>query len=256
MRILLTNDDGIHARGLDALRLALEDIAEVIVAAPDRERSATGHGITVDYPIRVSKYQFSHSSTPGWIIDGTPADCVKLAICALLSHPPDLVVSGINRGGNLGTDVLYSGTVSAAIEGIIQGIPSIAVSLNSFDFQADYSYAASVACKLCLEIKKVGLTTDTMLNVNVPAVTEAEIKGTQITKLGIRRYEDVFQERQDPRGRTYFWLAGDIVDDDQDQDADVMVIRKNIISITPIHFDLTNFKLIQELKDKLNHVLW
>jgi 5'-nucleotidase len=128
--------------------------------------------------------------------------------------------------------------------------------LNSFDFQADYSYAASVACKLCLEIKKVGLTTDTMLNVNVPAVTEAEIKGTQITKLGIRRYEDVFQERQDPRGRTYFWLAGDIVDDDQDQDADVMVIRKNIISITPIHFDLTNFKLIQELKDKLNHVLW
>ncbi len=256
MRILLTNDYGIHARGLDALRLALEDIAEVIVAAPDRERSATGHGITVDYPIRVSKYQFPHSSTQGWIIDGTPADCVKLAICALLTHPPDLVVSGINRGGNLGTDVLYSGTVSAAIEGIILGIPSIAVSLNSFDFQADYSYAASVACKLCLEIEKVGLTTDTMLNVNVPAVTEAEIKGIQITKLGIRRYEDVFQERQDPRGRTYFWLAGDIVDDDQDQDADVMVIRNNIVSITPIHFDLTNFKLIQELKDKLNHVLW
>ncbi|NLK52337.1 MAG: 5'/3'-nucleotidase SurE [Syntrophomonadaceae bacterium] len=255
MRILLTNDDGIQAPGLDTLRRALEEIAVVTVVAPDRERSATGHGITVDYPIRVAEYIFPDSPTQGWVIDGTPTDCVKLAVCALLEEPPDLVVSGINRGGNLGTDVLYSGTVSAAIEGIILGIPSIAVSLNSFDFQADYRYAASLTQRLCKEFKEWNLPPDAMLNVNVPAVPEAEIQGIQVTKLGIRRYEDVFQKRMDPRGRIYFWLAGNIVDNDEDQDTDVMFIKNNYVTITPVHFDLTNYQLLPDVKEKLKPIL-
>jgi 5'-nucleotidase len=146
--------------------------------------------------------------------------------------------------------------VSAAIEGTILGLPSIAISLNSFEYQADYSYAASVARKLCLEIKEVGLSADTMLNVNVPSVPETQIQGIRLTKLGIRRYKDVFQKRKDPRGRTYFWLAGDIVDEDQDEDTDVMVMRNNYVSITPVHFDLTNFRLSDKLKDRLKKVLW
>jgi len=256
MRLLLSNDDGIHARGLEALRLALSDIAEVTVVAPDRERSATGHGITVDYPIRVVKYHFTDALTPGWVVDGTPTDCVKLAVCNILKEPPDLIISGINRGGNLGTDVMYSGTVAAAIEGTILGLPSVAISLNSFEYQADYSYAARVARNLCLEIAKVGLAADTMLNVNIPAVPEPQIKGIKITKLGIRRYEDVFQKRKDPRGRTYYWLAGDIIDEDQDEDTDVMAIRNNFVTITPVSFDLTNYRLIEVLKDRLNNLLW
>lgn len=257
MKILLANDDGIQARGLEALRLALEDIAKVVVVAPDREKSATGHGITIYHPIRVDKYEFHNSSTRGWVVDGTPADCVKLGICALLKEPPDLVVSGINRGANLGTDVLYSGTVSAAIEGIILGVPSIAVSLTSFDYQADYTYAANLTRKICLEIAKVGLNSDTMLNINIPAIPESQIQGVQITKLGIRRYEDVFEERKDPRGKTYYWLAGDIVDDDdQDQNTDVMAVKNNKVSITPVHFDLTHFRMMEQLENQLKNILW
>jgi 5'-nucleotidase len=255
MRILLSNDDGIHARGLEALRLALSDFAEVTVVAPDRERSASGHGITVDRPIRVAKYEFSGPSTPGWVVDGTPTDCVKLAVCSILAEPPDLVVSGINRGGNLGTDVMYSGTVAAAIEAIILGVPSIAISLNSFEYQADYTYAAKIARTLCQEIAGVGIPAGAMLNVNVPSVPESEIRGIKLTKLGIRRYEDVFSERKDPRGKSYYWLAGDIVDDDQDEDTDVMAIRDNFVTMTPVHFDLTNFCLKEYLQSRLQKIL-
>jgi 5'-nucleotidase len=209
----------------------------------------------VDRPIRVAKYEFSGPSTPGWVVDGTPTDCVKLAVCSILAEPPDLVVSGINRGGNLGTDVMYSGTVAAAIEAIILGVPSIAISLNSFEYQADYTYAAKIARTLCQEIAGVGIPAGAMLNVNVPSVPESEIRGIKLTKLGIRRYEDVFSERKDPRGKSYYWLAGDIVDDDQDEDTDVMAIRDNFVTMTPVHFDLTNFCLKEYLQSRLQKIL-
>lgn len=250
MRVLLTNDDGIQAPGLDALRKALGEIAEIVVVAPDRERSATGHGITVYYPIRVDEFCFVDGCGQGWVVDGTPADSVKLAICALLDRPPDLVVSGINRGPNLGTDVLYSGTVSAALEGAVLGIPSLAVSLDTYDSQADYSYAATFTRDLCQHLLEGGLSPDILLNINIPALPSQEIAGVKFTKLGIRRYDDVFTARKDPRGKTYFWLAGEVIDEEQDEDTDVMAVKNNYISITPLHFDLTNYQLLQRLRSQ------
>ncbi|NPV26421.1 MAG: 5'/3'-nucleotidase SurE [Firmicutes bacterium] len=255
MRILLTNDDGIYAPGIKALARALEGLGELIVAAPDRERSATGHSITVFHPIRVDRTNIPETTARGWIVEGTPADCVKLAICALLDEPPDLVVSGINRGPNLGTDVLYSGTVSAAVEGIILGVPAIAVSLTTYDYDADYSFAASFTRRLCEEYSRQGLTPDTLLNVNIPPLDEESVAGVKVTKLGVRRYENVFEERKDPRGKSYYWLAGDVIDDLEDPDSDVVAIHENKVSITPIHFDLTNYAIMEDIQRRLSGML-
>ena len=250
MLILLTNDDGIQAPGLNVLRKTLSEIAEIVVVAPDRERSATGHGITVYYPIRVDEFCFIDGKERGWVVDGTPADSVKLAICALLDRPPDLVVSGINRGPNLGTDVLYSGTVSAALEGTVLGVPSLAVSLDTYESQADYSYAAAFTRELCEHLLKEGLSPDILLNINVPALPPHKIAGVKFTKLGIRRYDDVFTARKDPRGKTYFWLAGEVVDEEQDEDTDVMAVKNRFVSITPLHFDLTNYRFLRLMREK------
>lgn len=255
MLILLSNDDGILAPGIQALREALLELADIVVVAPDRERSAAGHSITVYQPIRADEFRFNDSRGRGWVVDGTPADSVKLGVCTLLDSPPDLVVSGINRGANVGTDVLYSGTVSAALEGAILGIPSIAVSLNSFDHNADYTFAADFTRGLCQQLLKKPLSPDLLLNVNIPAVPKEQIQGAMITKLGIRRYDDVFSRRTDPRGKTYYWLAGDIVDEDQDEDTDVMALKHNKISITPIHYDLTSYQQINSLQRLLKPVL-
>ncbi|NPV89356.1 MAG: 5'/3'-nucleotidase SurE [Firmicutes bacterium] len=255
MLILLSNDDGIMAPGIQALRHALKGLAELAVIAPDRERSATGHSITVHHPIRAERVVFTGSPDCGWVVDGTPADCVKLGVCTLLNPPPDLVISGINRGANVGTDVLYSGTVSAALEASILGVASIAVSLNSFDIGVDYSYAASFTRQLCEQLMKKEISPDLLLNVNIPAVPASEMAGAAITKLGIRRYEDVFTERKDPRGKTYYWLAGDIVDDEQDEDTDVMALKNNKTSITPIHFDLTSYHQMHHLSQRLKPIL-
>lgn len=255
MLILLSNDDGILAPGIQSLREALIKIAEVVVVAPDRERSAAGHSITVYHPIRADEFCFTDGHGKGWVVDGTPADCVKLAICTLLGTPPDLVVSGINRGANVGTDVLYSGTVSAALEGAVLGIPSLAVSLNSFDPTADYTFAAQFTRNLCRQLLNKPLNPETLLNVNIPAVPSQQIQGVTITKLGIRRYEEVFCERKDPRGKTYYWLAGEIVDEDQDDNTDVMALKKNKISITPLHYDLTSYQQIKKLNRQLKPLL-
>lgn len=255
MRILLTNDDGIYAPGIKALAQALEGLGELAVAAPDRERSATGHGITVFHPIRVDKVQIPGTSVKGWIVEGTPADCVKLGVCALLDKPPDLVVSGINRGPNLGTDVLYSGTVSAAVESIVLGSPALAVSLTAYSHDADYSGAAAFVRRLCEKCFQNGLTPDTLLNVNIPPLEEPDIAGVKVTKLGSRRYKNVFEERKDPRGKSYYWLAGDAVDDLEEPNSDVRAIHENMISITPIHFDLTNYKVMAEIENRLEGLL-
>lgn len=247
MQILLTNDDGIHAKGISALWHELSKIAEITVVAPDVERSATSQAITVHSPIRVDSFSFDNPRIRGWRVGGTPADCVKIAIEALMKSPPDIVVSGINHGPNLGTDVLYSGTVSAAIEGALHGIPAVAVSLDGGD---DYNFgpAAEFTSKLVQNIANRSLPTNTLLNVNVPAVTADKMKGVAITKLGVRQYENSFERRSDPRGRMYYWMGGNIIDNENDDDSDIEAVKLSKISVTPVHFDLTNYNIMNLLQ--------
>ncbi|SFR06400.1 5'/3'-nucleotidase SurE [Desulfoscipio geothermicus] len=253
MRILLSNDDGIHAPGLAALRWALAPLGEVHVVAPDRERSGTGHGITVHKPLRPKQVKFT-DGTFGWAVDGTPADCVKLAIEALLPQAPDIVVSGINHGPNLGTDVLYSGTVSAAIEGIINGFPAVAISLASYE-SGDFKYAAAFAGLIIPGLMKGNNTREcNLVNINVPP---GKPRGIKVTRLGNRRYVNIFHKRVDPRGRTYYWMAGEPEDSVPENpaveaDVDVEAIKNKYVSVTPLHFDLTDFQAIHYLQDMID----
>ncbi len=249
MRVLLTNDDGIFADGLQELSKAIQKIAAVYVVAPDRERSAVGHAITMHHPLRAERVKLFHNpNLPAWAVNGTPSDCVKLAIEAILPDRPDMVISGINRGANLGTDVLYSGTVSAAIEAILSGIPSIAVSLTEVD-DPDYRTAAEFAAKLIRQVADKGLPSDTLLNVNVPCLTRNQLEGVEITRLGMTRYNNEFEQRVDPRGRSYYWMVGEVIELDEGSGSDLSAVRQKKISITPIHFDFTNYNLIEKLKN-------
>ncbi|MEA1960407.1 MAG: 5'/3'-nucleotidase SurE [Bacillota bacterium] len=253
MRILLTNDDGVYARGIQALASELSSLGEVILAAPERQQSGTGHSITVFDPIRVMS-----TTVPGalkaWIVSGTPVDCVKLALVRLVGKPVDLVVSGINHGANLGTDVLYSGTVSAAAEGVIMGVPAIAVSLNDFGEKADFNFAARFTRQVVQYSMEQGISKTTLLNVNIPALPGNKIKGVQVTKLGNRNYENLFEERKDPRGNSYYWMGGGVMKEEQDQESDVKLVEDGFISITPIHLDLTDYKLIEKYKKEGQHL--
>jgi 5'-nucleotidase len=259
MRLLISNDDGIFALGIrtlaDTLALAGH---EVIVVCPDRERSATGHGLTLHDPIRAEVVTgVFHPSIKAWSCSGTPADCVKLALGALLDKFPDFVLSGINHGANLGTDVLYSGTVSAAMEGTIEGIPSIAFSLTSFSCR-EFQPAADFAKILLAHLEQQPSTESMLLNINIPPVPAAEIAGVKITRQGIRRYFDTFQKRVDPRGKTYYWLSGEVVQDLEqpeqlhlppDTETDVQAIKRNYITIVPLQFNLTSAVGVYSLKD-------
>lgn len=249
MLILLTNDDGINAKGLQVLCKELATIAEIIVVAPDAERSATSQAITVHHPIRVDRQSNDHSNILAWRVGGTPTDCVKIAIESLLDKRPDVVVSGINHGPNLGTDVLYSGTVSAAIEAALHGIPAIAVSLDLLGEAADFEPAARFTKKLIGYFKNNSLPPDTLLNINIPAIREEAFNGVSITKLGTRKYNNTFERRVDPRGRTYYWMGGKVIDSDNDEDTDVIAVKSGKISVTPIHFDLTNYTIMNMLKE-------
>ena len=257
MKLLISNDDGISALGVRALANELATAGHAVtVVCPDRERSATGHGLTLHQPIRAERVEsMFHPSVKAWACSGTPSDCVKLALWALLDSPPDLVLSGINHGSNLGTDVLYSGTVSAAMEGVIEGIPGIAFSLTSFA-ASDFQPAAAFAQSLVAQLAKEPLPELLLLNVNVPAVAADAIAGVKVTRQGIRRYIDVFEKRLDPRGKTYYWLAGEVleeVDDALDHSGqaptDVQAIRANYITITPLQYNLTAATGLESLKD-------
>lgn len=247
MRILISNDDGIQAEGIKALRVAMEELGEVTVVAPDRPKSATGHSITVHKPLRVDEIKFRGSSAKGYAVNGTPSDCVKIALEALMPTPPDIVISGINFGPNLGTDVLYSGTVSAALEGVINDVPGIAISLASHE-KEDYRLAADFAKIIVRAVVREGLPAETLLNVNVPPVDGENIKGVAITKLGKRRYQNIFEKRLDPRGKVYYWMGGEVRDLDVEPDTDIAAIKRNEISVTPILFDVTHYPLIDFLK--------
>ncbi|MBI3601080.1 MAG: 5'/3'-nucleotidase SurE [Nitrospinae bacterium] len=247
MKILLTNDDGINAKGLAALRDRIKEIADVIVVAPETEQSAVGHAITLSDPLRVREVE-RDGEFIGYAVNGTPADCVKIAVRAILKEPPDMVISGINLGANISTNVIYSGTVSAATEGTILGIPSIAVSLATF-INPDFTPAASFAKKIALSVYEKGLPEGTLLNVNIPNLPEDKIMGVVFTRQGNSRFREEFDKRTDPRGHIYYWQGGEMLFYDEDRDADSGVIRNDMISVTPIHYDLTDYKFLEELKN-------
>lgn len=248
--VLLTNDDGIFAPGINALRARMEQIDELEVwaVAPDRERSASGHAITTYRPLFPIRVSIPGAKAPCISVTGTPADSAKLAIEAILPRRPDLVISGINRGANLGTDLFYSGTVAAALEGPILGIPAIACSLDSFDSQ-DYSAAADFTAHLACTVLRKGLPAGTLLNVNVPALPREQIKGVKVTKMGRRLYRDQWDRRVDPRGREYYWLAGELAEVSNEEESDVAVTAAGYISVTPVQLDLTRYDQLRRIAD-------
>lgn len=251
IKVLVSNDDGIHAVGIRTLveRLALQ--YEVYVVAPDRERSATGHALTLHKPLRVDDMDMGANVAAAYAVTGTPSDCIKIALNAILDIRPDVVVSGINHGPNLGADVLYSGTVSAAMEGAINGLPSVAVSLlNGYDKNADFRHGADFIANFIPQVVEADLPPKTVLNVNIPAVPLSDITGIKLTSLGVRMYTDTFERRIDPRNQVYYWLAGEIIDDSiESADSDVVAMRNNMISVTPVTFDMTNWQVMKTHRD-------
>lgn len=265
LKILIGNDDGIFALGVRILANTLAQAGhQVTVVCPDRERSATGHGLTLHQPLRAEPVNsIFHDKVVSWSCSGTPADCIKFALSAVLDSRPDFVLSGINHGPNLGTDVLYSGTVSAAMEGALEGIPSVALSwagFKNFNFQP----GANFALKLIQNLAKSEFTESPLLSINIPPVRETEIAGVLVTRQGLRRYIEKFERRLDPRGKSYYWLEGEIIEDiEQPADinlpshilTDVQAIRDRYITITPLQYNLTNAMIVKHLygQDWLQH---
>lgn len=248
LRILVSNDDGINAPGIYQLAKALSKLGRVTVVSPESERSASGHSITMHKPLRSNKVDFYGAGIDAWSINGTPSDCVKFALEVLVRDDIDMVVSGINRGPNMGTDVLYSGTVSAAIEGAIFGKPSIAVSLCCDEY-CNFENSAELTAEVCEKLYHIGIEKDIVMNVNIPNIPREEIKGIKITRLGVRRYKNSFEERKDPRGKSYYWLAGELDDTEDNEDTDTNAIKNQYISITPIKIDLTSEAILEKMKD-------
>jgi 5'-nucleotidase len=244
MKILVTNDDGIHARGIIELAGELRKLGTVAVVAPDRERSAVGHALTLHHPLRAVEL-----GSAIFAVDGTPTDCVNLGIHSLLDFRPDIVVSGINRGANLGDDVTYSGTVSAAMEATLMGIPAFAISLATIDMAADYQSAALFAGKLARTIFENGLPADTFLNVNVPDIEASGLLAPVITRQGKRRYEGVIIGKTDPRGRKYYWIGNGEQNFLDIEGTDFHAVSRGHISITPLHLDLTNYASLETLNN-------
>lgn len=253
LKILISNDDGIYANGLQTLADELSKQYEVYVVAPDRERSAMGHALTLHKPIRIDEVEMKYPVVKAFSTSGTPSDCVKLALNALLKDVQiDLVVSGINHGPNLGSDVIYSGTVSAALEGAIHGIPSIAVSLvNGSDKLANFSHGAEFIAEFIPKAMKVGIPAKSILNVNIPAVSRHHFAGVEIAELGTRMYTDSYERRVDPRGGVYYWLAGEVIETGEPEGTDVAAIRNNMVAVSPVHYNLSNYSALTLLKEKL-----
>ncbi|RME48982.1 MAG: 5'/3'-nucleotidase SurE [Chloroflexi bacterium] len=247
--ILITNDDGVDAPGLLALKKALDQIGETVVFAPDHNWSAAGHTKTMHKPLRVA-YAELQDGSPAYASNGAPSDCVALALLGILERDPDLVISGINNGPNLGHDITYSGTVAAAMEAAIFGLPAIAVSLDTYEppQPAALEAAASFAAKLASAVLEHGLPHGHLLNVNVPNRPASEIAGVEVTRLGRRVYQDVLVERQDPRGRPYYWIGGEAPTGVSEEGTDIGALFHGKISVTPIQLDMTAFDLIEKIR--------
>ncbi len=242
MAILLSNDDGVASEGLRALQVTLASLDEVWVVAPDRDQSAVSHSLTLQRPLRIEEV-----GPRTFAVDGTPTDCVNLALNGILRERPRLVISGINLGANLGDDITYSGTVSAAMEGTLLGVPGIAVSLVGTG-RFDFAPAADFTCRLAARLLRDPLPPDTLLNVNVPALPAAEIKGFAFTRQGKRRYGDAIVEKVDPRGKKYYWIGGGQLDFVDAEGTDFSAVQRGLISVTPLHLDLTNYRSLEQLQ--------
>jgi 5'-nucleotidase len=247
LKILVSNDDGIDAEGIYALVTVLKDIGEVTVVAPRKEQSAVGHGITMSIPLRVTKYN-KHGEFFGYAVDGTPADCIKIGIRNIMKEKPDLVISGINHGSNTAINIIYSGTVSAAREAAIMDVPSIAISVTNHA-ATDFVFAAKVAKQVACKLYGHDLPLGTLLNINVPDVPEDQIAGILLTKQGKSKWDDIYEQRIDPYGRDYFWLTGSLMEVDTEMETDQAAVRQNFVSVTPIHFDLTDYETFQRMKE-------
>jgi 5'-nucleotidase len=244
--ILVTNDDGITAPGIRNLVEAVKDLGKIIVVAPDKPQSGMGHAITIGQPLRLHKVPL-FDEIEAWQCSGTPVDCVKLAVDKILHRKPDLCLSGINHGANHSINVIYSGTMSAAVEAAIESIPSVGFSLLDYSIEADFSAAQKYARIIVKNMLEKPLDKHTILNVNFPPIADELIKGMKICRQAYAKYEEDFIERDDPHGRKYYWLTGEFVNFDEGTDTDVWALENSYVSIVPVQFDMTNYVL----KDKL-----
>lgn len=247
--ILVTNDDGITAPGIRALIGMMKSLGDVdvYVVAPDSPQSAMGHAITINSTLHIEEMKIKNGAEREWSCSGTPVDCVKLAIDKILPRRPDLCVSGINHGSNSSINVIYSGTMSAAVEAGIEGIPSIGFSLSDFSYHADFHAAEKFIKQIAKQTLGNGLPEGTVLNVNIPKLPENELKGIKICRQARAKWDEEFEEREDPRGRKYYWLTGKFVNMDGGEDTDEWALENGFVSVVPVQFDLTAYKTIQAL---------
>ena len=245
--ILVTNDDGITAPGIKNLIEAVKDLGKVVVVAPDKAQSGMGHAITIGVPLRLHRVNY-FEGIEAYQCSGTPVDCVKLAVDKVLHHKPDICISGINHGANHSINVIYSGTMSAAVEAAIESIPSIGFSLLDYAIDADFSAARKYARILVEQMLSSKPDKHCVLNVNFPIATADEIKGMKLCRQAYAKYEEDFIERNDPHGRKYYWLTGEFVNFDEGTDTDVWALANNYVSVVPVQFDLTNYKLKKEIE--------
>jgi 5'-nucleotidase len=245
--ILVTNDDGIMAPGIRNLVEAVKDLGKVVVVAPDKPQSGMGHAITIGLPLRLHPVTI-FEGVEAWQCSGTPVDCVKLAVDKILHRKPDICISGINHGANHSINVIYSGTMSAAVEAAIESIPSAGFSLLDHSVEADFTGAKKYARLIVQQMLNTRLDKHTVLNVNIPAIPAELIKGVRICKQAYAKYEEDFVERSDPNGKKYFWLTGEFVNFDKGRDADVWALEHNYVSVVPVQFDLTNYDLKTKLE--------
>jgi 5'-nucleotidase len=251
--ILVTNDDGITAPGIKNLVEAVKGLGKIVVVAPDKPQSGMGHAITIGLPLRLNKVSFhGDPEIEAYQCTGTPVDCVKLAVDKVLGSKPDICISGINHGANHSINVIYSGTMSAAVEAAIESIPSIGFSSLDYSLEADFSAARKYARIIVEEMLKSTPEKHTVLNVNIPIATPEEIKGIKICRQAYAKYEEDFLERTDPHGRKYYWLTGEFVNFDEGKDTDVWALANNYISLVPVQFDLTHYKLKAQLEKDWN----
>jgi len=245
--ILVTNDDGITAPGIRTLISVMKDIGDVVVVAPDSPQSAMGHAITINSTLHVEQVKIDDGSQKEYSCSGTPADCVKLAVREVLKRKPDLCVSGINHGSNSSINVIYSGTMSAALEAGIEGIPAIGFSLLDYNWSANFEHCKSFVKTIATNVLENGLPNGVVLNVNIPNVTKETIKGIKICRQAKANWEEEFDKRTNPMGRDYYWLTGKFVNMDSGKDTDEWALKKNYISVVPVQFDLTAHHAIEQL---------
>ena len=245
--ILITNDDGYNSKGIKALINAVKNLGKILIVAPDSPQSGMGHAISVNKPIRCYKTNF-FDSVEAYCCTGTPVDCIKMGLYLLKDKKPDLILSGINHGSNVSTNILYSGTMSAAVEGALSGIPSVGYSLTDYSDDADFQYSEKIVQIISKKVIKEGLKKGTCLNVNIPNIKENQIKGIKVCRQGRAFWDDTFDHRKDPLGKDYYWLTGSFSSKEQAIDTDINYLENNYVTIVPTQFDMTCHDSVDELK--------